>query len=315
MPSYVIFGGYNQAPVNVPTNEIHLPVLDNRGIRLSIRREDQIHPQLSGNKYRKLKYNMREAEEQGYKTLLTFGGAYSNHIAATAFAANKHGFRSIGIIRGQELARTWKQNPTLTAAAEMGMQLEFVGRDVYRLRADTDYLEEAKARYGEVYVVPEGGTNELGVKGCEEILQVGDAGFDLICCSVGTGGTLAGISRSASPGLKVLGFPALKGDFQGKEIQALGSRDNWSLAGSYHFGGYGRVTAALVHFINDFREKTGIPLDPIYTGKMMFGLLDMIEKGDFEKGMHLLAIHTGGLQGIIGMNGILRKKNLPLLEV
>ena len=307
--------GINTALVNLPTNEIRLPVLDKRGIRLSIRREDQIHPLLSGNKYRKLKYNVVAAREQGCQILLTFGGAYSNHIAATAFAARKHGFKSVGIIRGEELARTWKLNPTLSAAADLGMQFAFVSRDEYRLRGEAHYLSELKARYGKVYVLPEGGTNEPGIRGCEEILHSGDEDFDLICCAVGTGGTLAGISRSAATGQRVLGFPALKADFLQGEIRRLGSGENWSLAGSYHFGGYGCVTTELVLFINDFREKTGIPLDPVYTGKMMYGLLDMAEKGAFKRGSHLLAIHTGGLQGIAGMNGILRKKNLPLLVV
>jgi 1-aminocyclopropane-1-carboxylate deaminase len=301
--------------VTTPTEDLRLPILEKAGIRLSIRREDQIHPLLSGNKFRKLKFNIRAAQEQGCQTLLTFGGAYSNHIAATAFAARKHGLDSVGFIRGEELAETWKQNPTLAGAAEMGMQLVFVSREEYRQREREAYLQKIRARYKHVYILPEGGTNESGIRGCEEILQPGDNDFNVICCAVGTGGTLAGISRSAALHQKVLGFPALKGDFLEADIRKLGTVDNWSLATSYHFGGYGRVTAELVLFINKFRKETGISLDPVYTGKMMFGLLDMAGRGAFERGTHLLAIHTGGLQGIRGMNGILKKKNLPLLAV
>ncbi len=298
-----------------PTQEIRLPLLERAQVILSIRREDSIHPMLSGNKYRKLKYTIEEALEQGEHTLLTFGGAYSNHIPATAFAASQHGLRSIGIIRGEELADSWRDNPTLQYASEMGMKFEFVSRKSYRIKDDKAFVEDLRKRFGPCYLIPEGGTNPLGIKGCEEILQPGDEKYDLITCAVGTGGTLAGISRAAATHQKVLGFPALKGDFLEKELTELTPRRNWSLSTRYHFGGYGKVTGELIRFINEFKAETGIPLDPVYTGKMMFGLLDMAERGTFEKGTRILAIHTGGLQGIRGMNGILRKKNLPLLTV
>ncbi|GGD54393.1 1-aminocyclopropane-1-carboxylate deaminase [Muriicola marianensis] len=301
--------------MTTPTQEIQLPLLEEAGICLRIRREDLLHPVVSGNKCRKLKYNLEEALRQRHDTLLTFGGAYSNHIPATAFAAAENGLRSIGFIRGEELADSWKDNPTLKYASEMGMQLEFVSRTAYRKKTDKAFLLDLENQYGRFYIVPEGGTNLPGIRGCREILQPGDEAYDVIACAVGTGGTLAGISMSASEKQKVLGFPALKGDFLHKVLEGLTPNDNWTLTCDFHFGGYGKVTGELIGFINDFKAQTGIPLDPVYTGKMMFGLLKMVEEGHFEKGTQILAIHTGGLQGITGMNGILRKKNLPLLTV
>ena len=301
--------------MTTPTEEINLPILKDCKIGLRIRREDQIHPLPSGNKYRKLKYNVEEALQQKHHTLLTFGGAYSNHIPATAYAASRKGLRSVGIIRGEELKGSWEDNPTLSAASEMGMEFEFISRDAYRRRQEDSFLEEILRRHGRVFLIPEGGTNELGIRGCEEILQPGDEAFEIICCAVGTGGTLAGLSRAAADHQRVIGFPALKGDFLGEEIRDLSPGPNWSLSSGYHFGGYGRVTGELIGFINEFKAQTGVPLDPVYTGKMMYGLLHMAKSGAFKKGTQILAIHTGGLQGIKGMNGILRKKNLPLLAI
>ncbi|SMP25088.1 1-aminocyclopropane-1-carboxylate deaminase [Muriicola jejuensis] len=301
--------------MKTPTQEIHLPLLKDGQITLSIRREDMIHPLLSGNKFRKLKYNLEEAKKLGLSTLLTFGGAYSNHIPAVAYAASNHDLKSIGIIRGEELADSWQDNPTLKTASEWGMQFEFVTRQAYRAKETSSFQEKLQKKYGLFYSIPEGGTNLLGIRGCEEILQPEDESFDVICCAVGTGGTLAGISIAAWDHQKVLGFPALKGDFLNSDLKELTPRSNWSLTTDYSFGGYGKVTGELIRFINNFKDETGIPLDPVYTGKMMFGLLDMVRKGDFDKGTRILAIHTGGLQGIMGMNGILKKKNLPLLTV
>ncbi len=301
--------------VTIPTQEIHLPLLEEAGICLRLRREDLLHPVVSGNKYRKLKYNLEEALKQGYDTLLTFGGAYSNHIPATACAASEKGLRSIGFIRGEELTDSWKDNPTLRYASEMGMQLEFMSRAAYRKKKEKAFLQHLEDRYGRFYLIPEGGTNQLGIRGCQEILQPGDEAYDIIACAVGTGGTLAGISRSVREKQKVFGFPALKGDFLKKYLEGLTPQDNWTLICDFHFGGYGKVTGELIDFINNFKAGTGIPLDPVYTGKMMFGLLKMAEEGRFEKGTKILAIHPGGLQGITGMNGFLRKKNLPLLTV
>ena len=295
--------------MNQPVN-ISLP----NNVRLAFKREDLLHPLISGNKFRKLKYNIQQAKAEGKSNLLTFGGAFSNHIAATAAAGNAYGFSTIGIIRGDELVDKVGENPTLSFARDCGMSFKFVNRDVYRHKSGASFLEELKCAYGDFYLVPEGGTNELAIKGCEEILEAGDAVFTHISCAVGTGGTIAGIARSAQPGQKVLGFPALKGEGLQAEIAAFGTPANWELITDYHFGGYGKVTEELIAFMNDFFDKTGIPLDPVYTGKMVFGVIDLARKGYFPENSRVLLIHTGGLQGVAGMNKELVKKKLPIIK-
>lgn len=298
--------------MNVITQEI---LLKNTSVKLFIRREDLIHPFVSGNKFRKLKYNLLEAKNQKKTTLLTFGGAFSNHIAATAFAGKQNGFNTIGIIRGEELASKINENPTLKFAQENGMVFEFVSREAYRLKESNDFIEDLKNNYGDFYVIPEGGTNDLAVKGCEEILKEDDSFFDFICSSIGTGGTISGIINSALPHQKVLGFPSLKGDFLQKDIRKFAHKENWTLISDYHFGGYGKVSIELIEFINSFYQENDIPLDPIYTGKMVFGVIDLIHQGYFPENSKILMIHTGGLQGIQGMNLKLKSKNLPLIQV
>ncbi len=280
------------------------------GISLVFKREDLIHPFISGNKFRKLKYNLLQAKAENQATLLTFGGAYSNHIAAVAYAGKENGFQTIGIIRGDELTDKIESNPTLKFAQECGMQLEFVSREAYGLKTDGAFLKLLKQKHGSFYLIPEGGTNALAITGCEEILIKEDAVFDYIICAVGTGGTISGIINSALPYQKVLGFPALKGDFLQDEIRNFVRNDNWELIIDYHFGGYGKLNTELITFINWFFEKTSIPLDPVYTGKMVFGLVDLIEKNYFPENSKILLIHTGGLQGIQGMNLKLKKKGL-----
>ena len=281
-----------------------------KGVELYVKREDQIHAFVSGNKYRKLKYNLLEAEKSGYKTLLTFGGAFSNHIAAVASAGHLIGFKTIGVIRGDELESKISENATLNFAQENGMQFKFVSREIYRSKISESFLESLKAEFGEFYVIPEGGTNELAVKGCQEILYPEDFNFDYICCSVGTGGTISGLINGSKPSQQVLGFPALKGDFLKEDISKFATQTNWKLITDYHFGGYAKINGELVAFINQFKSDYNLPLDPVYSGKMMFGILDLIDKNYFPKGSKILAIHTGGLQGIEGMNAHLRKKNL-----
>jgi 1-aminocyclopropane-1-carboxylate deaminase len=290
----------------VITQEIEI---ENSSVRLFVRREDLIHPFVSGNKFRKLRYNLAEAEKQNFTKLVTFGGAFSNHIAAVAFAGKLLGFETIGIIRGDELEANWRDNPTLVFANSCGMQFEFVSREVYRTKEDVFFLDALKTKFGDFYSIPEGGTNELAVKGCEEILTETDKEFDYVCVSVGTGGTISGLINSAFEGQKIIGFPALKGDFLQKDICKFAKKDNWILNLDYHFGGYGKVTDELIAFINRFNEKYKIPLDPIYTGKMVFGVLDLIEKDFFKKEAKILLIHTGGLQGIEGINKQLERKN------
>lgn len=283
-------------------------------ISLTIKREDLIHPFISGNKYRKLKYNLLQAKAENQETLLTFGGAFSNHIAAVAYAGKESGFKTIGIIRGDELIDKIEGNPTLKFAQENGMQFEFVSREDYRLKSEINFLDNLKAKFGDFYLVPEGGTNELAVRGCEEILTPEDAEFNYVCCAVGTGGTISGISNSALPNQKVLGFPALKGDFLKDEIRIFAKNQNWELITDYHFGGYGKVNLELIAFINQFFDENQIPLDPIYTGKMVFGVIDLIRKDYFPENSEILLIHTGGLQGIQGMNMKLMNKNLPIIK-
>lgn len=284
-------------------------------ISVAIKREDLIHPFVSGNKFRKLKYNLLQAKTKPYETLLTFGGAFSNHIAAVAFLGKEKGFKTIGIIRGDELESKIAENPTLAFAQNCGMQLEFISRAAYRLKSEVLFIKELEQQFGEFYLIPEGGTNDLAIKGCQEILTSEDAEFDYICCSIGTGGTISGIINSVLPHQKVLGFPALKGDFLKEEIRSFVSNDNWELITDYHFGGYGKVNAALVNFINEFYAENQIPLDPIYTGKMVFGVVDLIQKNYFPAASKILLIHTGGIQGIQGMNMKLRNKQLPTIDI
>ncbi|MFB9110248.1 1-aminocyclopropane-1-carboxylate deaminase/D-cysteine desulfhydrase [Flavobacterium gyeonganense] len=284
-------------------------------ISLTIKREDMIHPFVSGNKFRKLKYNLLQAKAENKTTLLTFGGAFSNHIAAVAFAGREQGFKTIGIIRGDELLDKIEENPTLKFAQKNGMQFEFVSRENYRLKSEESYIESLKAKFGDFYLVPEGGTNELAVKGCEEILTDEDSVFDYVCCAVGTGGTISGLINTASPNQKILGFPALKGDFLKDEIRIFAKKDNWNLISDYHFGGYGKINLGLIEFINAFFEENKVPLDPIYTGKMVFGVIDLIHKNYFPAHSKILLIHTGGLQGINGMNLKLKQKKLPILKI
>ena len=291
--------------------QINLP--EKLGVELYIKREDKIHAFVSGNKYRKLKYNLLEADKMGFKTLLTFGGAYSNHIAAVASVGDVLGFKTIGVIRGDELENAVNSNPTLSFAQDCGMQFKFVSRESYRIKTTNTFIEKLKAEFGDFYLVPEGGTNDLAIKGCEEILTDADEIFDYVCCAVGTGGTIAGLINCSKPGQQVLGFTALKGDFLQQDISKFATKNNWKLITDYHFGGYAKINDELVTFINQFKNKQNIPLDPVYTGKMIYGIFDLIEKGYFPKGTKILAIHTGGLQGISGMNAVLKRKNRQII--
>ena len=279
-------------------------------ITLHIKREDLIHPFISGNKFRKLKYNLLKANEEKKTKLLTFGGAFSNHIAAVAYAGKENNFETIGIIRGEELESQIYENPTLQFAQECGMKFQFVSREEYKNKATDLFLEKLQKTNGDFYLIPEGGANSLAVKGCEEIVTEEDSQFSHICCSIGTGGTISGLINASHIGQKIIGFPSLKGDFLSEDICKFAVKSNWELVTDYHFGGYGKVNEELIRFINDFYQQTKIPLDPVYTGKMMFGIIELIENGFFPKGAKILAIHTGGLQGIKGMNIYLKNKNL-----
>lgn len=288
--------------------------LENQSIDLFIKREDLIHPFVSGNKFRKLKYNLLEAKKQNKNKIITFGGAFSNHIAACAFAGKENGFETIGIIRGDELDGKIKENPTLNFAQQCGMKFNFISRDAYRLKDSDEFINNLKSKHGDFYLIPEGGTNELAIQGCEEILSTDENRYDYICCSIGTGGTISGIINSALPHQKILGFPALKGDFLQKDIRKFAKNNQWELILDYHFGGYGKVTNELIEFINSFYKENAIPLDPIYTGKMVFGVIDLIKNNYFPSNSKILLIHTGGIQGVAGMNDKLKKKKQQTIQ-
>lgn len=272
-------------------------LMDQPDKHLDLKRLDLIHPHISGNKFYKLKYNLQHAKQLGQDTLITFGGAFSNHIAATAYAAHYFGFNSIGIIRGEELADQ-RLNHTLATASQFGMQLEFINRQDYRNKEQPDFLAELQSRFPNAYIIPEGGTNSLAIQGCKEILSEQDRqNYDVICCAVGTGGTITGLIESSHFNQNILGFSALKGDFLTSDVTHLTAKKNWKIIDEYCCGGYAKTSAQLIEFIQFFEKQYQIPLEPIYTGKMLFGIFDLIEKAYFPPHTRILAIHSGGLQG------------------
>ncbi|MEJ8758659.1 pyridoxal-phosphate dependent enzyme [Pontibacter sp. H259] len=290
--------------MQAPLQQLRHPFLKQHDLTLWVKREDLLHPHISGNKWRKLKYNLQEAKAQGKETILTFGGAYSNHIAATAAAGSEFGFKTIGVIRGEEHLPL---NPTLAFATKQGMELHYVSRELYRRKSESEFLTNLTEKYNQPYIVPEGGTNQLAVKGCTEIIEDIPIDFDVICCASGTGGTIAGLIAGLAGEKQVLGFPALKGgEFLKEEIEQLvydyiGQHySNWQLITDYHFGGYAKVKPELLQFIQAFQEQHQIPLEPVYTGKMFYGLFDLISKGYFPKSTRIIVVHTGGLQGNAG---------------
>lgn len=264
-------------------------------IRLYLKRDDELHPAVSGNKWRKLKYNLAEARRLGHQTLLTYGGAYSNHLYAVAAAGREFGFSTVGVIRGEDHRE--RDTPTLAFARQQGMHLHFITRQQYRNVTDPAFGEQLRRLFGAFYELPEGGTNELAIRGTAEIIpeileqlaQVPDA----VCCPVGTGGTLAGLERSAPAGVRVLGFSALKGFASDRHPRA-------QLLTDYHFGGYAKTTPDLLAFIRTFERQTGVRLEQVYTGKMLYGIYDRARNGFFRPDAAVVAIHTGGLQGRSG---------------
>ena len=288
--------------------------IENKNIALYIMRDDLLHPLISGNKYRKLKYNLIEAKKINAKSIITFGGAYSNHILAVAAAGNEYGFNTIGIIRGEELEDKAGENPTLEFAKKLGMKFIFITREEYRNKNNKGFLKNLISMEDNYYVIPEGGTNKLAIKGCEEILTKDLHHFTHVCCAVGTGGTITGIINSSHDSQKILGFSSLKGDFLSEQISNFVSKNNWKVITDYHFGGYGKVNDELITFMNSFYEETHIPLDPVYTGKMVYGVTDLLKKDYFPENAKVLIVHTGGLQGIKGMNDFLRKKNKEIIN-
>lgn len=278
--------------------------LSYNGIEASLLRLDLLHPEISGNKGFKLKYNIEAAIREGKNTILTFGGPYSNHIAATAAACKLLGLKSIGLIRGEPFS---VNNFTLTRAKKHGMQLRFMTREQYRHKEAAAFLKRLQMDFPQAFIVPEGGNNIDGVKGAREILRVHDTtGFTHICCPVGTGTTLAGLIAEAKTAQKILGFSALKKTDE--QIMAIKqyledapAHAEWQIIMEYHFGGFARKTETLLAFMKAFEQQHGIPLDFIYTAKMLFGIKELVRKKKFPAGSKLLLIHTGGLQGNRGM--------------
>ena len=290
-------------PQHIPSTLIQHPLLDQLKVEMEVMRLDQVHQTVSGNKFFKLKYNLAEALKQNHRQVLTFGGAYSNHIYSTAAAAKLVGLQSIGIIRGELLD---SQNPTLRHAKAAGMILKGLSRENYRDKTNPKFLEQLQQEFGEFYLIPEGGTNALAIQGTTEILSSNQFNFSHLATPIGTGGTFAGLANSILPQQELLGISALKGEAIQEEmkqllhtyrIQSNGSLSIWT---QYHHGGYAKWTSELIEFIHWFWESFGILLDPIYTGKMAFACWDLLQKKYFKPGSRILLIHTGGLQGNLG---------------
>jgi len=300
-----VLQSYGPSPIQV------LQPVPGREVRILLKRDDRLYhpaaPEFCGNKWRKLKFNLLRAAELGHTRLLTFGGAYSNHILAVAAAGYLTGFQTVGLIRGEPASAG---NPTLSRAEAYGMQLHFVSRSAYRQKEQPDVVRQLQQQYGPAYLLPEGGTNPDALTGCmaladEIVHQCHSALPDVVVCACGTGGTLAGLILGFAGKTRVIGLPVLKGNFMHNDVQALLSdRDpgNWQIQPDYHFGGYAKVRPELIEFIREQYQTQQIKLDPVYTGKMLYGLYDQIQKGAFAPGTTVLAIHTGGLQGNAGMN-------------
>jgi 1-aminocyclopropane-1-carboxylate deaminase len=282
--------------------------LEARNIRLGLLRLDQVHPVVSGNKWFKLKENIKAAIAGKHNSILTFGGAYSNHLVAAAAAAAKAcNIRSIGIVRGHHAGAA--PTATLHQCMKMGMQLYYAGREEYRLKDNEDYLSGLRATYNNPFIIPEGGNNEYGLKGSKDIAAYIPPGTTTVAVAIGTGTTFRGLRSTLPVTVDMIGFPAMKGGaYLGEEIgrQLPASTFNWQLACDYHFGGFAKHSPELITFLNDFFGRHRIPLDFVYTGKMMFGLLDLIRTQQIPEGSQIIAIHTGGLQGNSSLSGKLQ---------
>lgn len=290
-----------------PLQLIKDPLFEQKQIQVYFKRDDLIHPDISGNKWRKLIHNIKAANN---RAILTFGGAYSNHIAATAAACHLAGIESIGIIRGEELKNL---NPTLSLASEKGMRLEFVSREDYRKKNEISFLDQLKERFNNPFIIPEGGSNQFGFKGCADILNEIDIDFNYILCAVGTGTTIAGIASALKEDQKAIGIPVLKGaeylseeidrfllDYTGS-LKASSAKSKLELIHDYHFGGYAKINAELIEFMNEFYAKHGIKTDAVYSGKSLYALFELIKNDHFEKGQKIIFYHCGGLQGNKGI--------------
>ena len=285
----------------VPIERFDHSILTQHSVQVDVKRDDLIHPIVSGNKLYKLHYNLEAFVNGGYKTLVTFGGAYSNHLHALAYAGNELDVPTVGIVRGEQLLPL---NATLKDCVDWGMILEPVSRGVYRQKERATEIKDILAGYPKPYLVPEGGGNTLGVKGASLMLDsVNQENYDFIVLASGTGATVAGIIYASLPSVKVIGVATLKG----ASWMAQAVRDhllsmnchktNWNINCDYHFGGYGKKNAELDDFVNTVRVESGLLIEPVYTGKALYALLDLVAKGEIDKGSRVLFIHTGGMQG------------------
>jgi 1-aminocyclopropane-1-carboxylate deaminase len=312
-----------------PLEELNCSLFIEKGLKVFVKRDDLIHPSVQGNKWRKLKYNILKIKDLGISKMLTYGGAFSNHIYATAAAGKLLGIDTIGIIRGE---RSYPLSKTLVFAENCGMSLVFVSRTDFKNKdAIAKTITENIA--SDIYLLPEGGTNTLALLGCQEIVkeinQQVPFAVDYIINACGTGGTIGGIIQAVNENQEVVGISVLKGNFLKNDIANLinindnidtsdtekninsEKKSNWTLNTDYHFGGYAKWTVELIEFMNQFKIQFGIPLDPVYTSKMFYGLFDLVKKDYFPRGSTIVAIHTGGLQGIEGFNEV-RLKNSPI---
>jgi len=300
--------------LQIPTEQIPIQEISvKKNIRLFIKREDLIHPEISGNKFWKLFFNINNYLESNPENslIITFGGAYSNHISAVSALGKLSGIQTLGIIRGEELEKKWSDNPTLVFAKRNGMNLKFVTREEYRHKEKlTEFLQQ---EFPDALIIPEGGTNENAVRGIKMMLNNDTKDFDYLCTAVGTGGTVSGISEFCEDNQKVIGFKVVDDDSLHNKISELTSKRNFHLTDAA-FGGYGKINDDNIRFINDFKANCDIPLDPIYTGKMMQKVFEMIDEDYFPEGSKILCFHTGGLQGIEGANLLLEKQNRNLIR-
>ena len=275
-----------------------ISIIEYNHYRIGVLRLDLIHPEISGNKWFKLKYNLDQAKKVNKKTIITFGGAFSNHIAATASACKLEGLKSIGIIRGEETSTI---NPTLSLATQNGMELLFVSREEYSQKNDYGYMQRLRYMYPEAYIIPEGGDNLLGEKGCEEILTKETEAYHYIFCSHGTGTTYRGISKSLLPHQELNVVNVLN-------FEAIANEPQTCMLNNYHFGGYAKHNKELLDFKKWFEETYSIQLDYVYTAKLFFAAFDVMKQNKLNKNQKILLIHSGGLQGNIGYKT--RYKNL-----
>ncbi|WP_371376608.1 1-aminocyclopropane-1-carboxylate deaminase/D-cysteine desulfhydrase [Thalassotalea aquiviva] len=309
-----------ESPLKIlsPIVNIDLPCLKKHKITLIIKRDDCIHPIISGNKWRKLKYNLVEAKAQNKSIIISFGGAFSNHIHALAYAGKVHGIKTLAIIRGEP---EYQSNFTLTQARKWGMTLKFVDRATYKLRQQESYQQQLLQQYPNSYLVPEGGSNQLALPGVGEVISElnQQTNFDYLLTPVGSGGTLAGLVKADANQHHLLGIAVLKHQgYLNDEVNTLLQDNelftNWQILDDFHCGGYGKFTAEQAEKIRAFSLQTNVPFEPVYSGKMVLAFLTLLEQGYFKPNSKVVLLHTGGLQGLGGLceRGILDKAQWPV---